>query len=130
MVKFDPATVTFLHAFAHMVLSVILAIVLFRVTASAEAFAGVWTDWLSITKPAAASSSHDPERGLTWPWLLIAFALGFLPDNGLQHVLCKTGLPFKDRHTEQEARTKIVPLTLLDGVDPRRGVPAGESKHP
>jgi hypothetical protein len=49
--------------------------------------------------------------------MLIAFGKGFEPETALLYVLCKSGLPFKDRDIGLEDQAKIVLLTLLDGVD-------------
>ncbi len=103
---FDLSPITFLRAFAHIVLSVTLAVAIYR------AVSGVW-----VPQPVAGASDLPMTDGLSGIWLMVAFALGFIPDSALQYVLQKSGLTFKQRYTELEAHTKLIPLTVLDGID-------------
>lgn len=141
---FDLSAVTFLRAFAHIVMAILLAVVIYRVTPSPEQFLNglstikqIVTGNVSPTAtPAAAPAAPvgapqsapcatdgtchagNPLAGIGPLWLFIAFALGFVPDAAIQHLLKKSGLTFKARYGEVETHTKIIPLTILDGVDP------------
>jgi hypothetical protein len=118
VVMFDLSTITFLRAFEHMVLSVILAVVIYRIAPTGEDVQyvlGVISE--AVTGKTTEIEPFDATGGLASAWYLLAFGLGFLPDSAIQYVFRKTGLPFKDRSTELEAHAKVVPLTLLDGVD-------------
>ncbi len=126
VVTFDLSPVTFLRAFAHMVLAVILAIVVFRSVPSAEAFQQALS---ALFPPApmtegalpgtqAAPATYDPRDGLNPVWLIIAFVFGFIPESALSYVLQRSGLSFKQRHNQLETFTKVIPVTLLDGIDP------------
>lgn len=155
---FDLSAVTFLRAFAHIVLAMLLAVVIYRVVPSVEQFTGGVETLKQVlgvppsepavraTAPAPSASrampvapASGPSAGLLLPdpcaaegacragnpltgvgplWLFIAFALGFVPDAAIQHLLKKSGLTFKARYGEVEKHTKIIPLTILDGVDP------------
>jgi hypothetical protein len=124
VVVFDLSTVTFLRAFAHMVLAVILAIVIFRVAPSTEAFRQLASDLLATQSATAEASGqqvaaavYDPTKGIGSIWLLVSFAFGFIPDSALTYLLQKSGLTFKDRQTALEKHTKVIPVTLLDGID-------------
>ena len=118
VVMFDLSPITFLRAFAHLVLSMIIAIVVFRVMPAAEAVThAVTTVFGAVPDPTTMPAKADATDGLGTPWLLLAFALGFLPDSSILYVLRKAGLPFKDRAAELEQHAKIVPLTLIDGID-------------
>lgn len=112
VVMFDLSTITFLRAFSHMALSVTLAVVIYRFTPDAE-------DVARILGRAAttAAKGETAATGLELPWLLLAFGLGFLPDSALLYVFRKTGMPFKDRCSELDEHAKIIPLTLIDGID-------------
>jgi hypothetical protein len=103
---FDLSPLTFLRAFAHIVLSVTLAVAIYR------AVSGIWENG-----PVGADSALPVTEGLNGVWLMVAFALGFIPDSALQYVLQKSGLTFKRRYTELEGHSKLVPLTVLDGID-------------
>lgn len=76
----------------------------------------------------AAGTSGTPAPGSTSPpasetngvgsiWLIFAFALGFIPDAALQFVLQKAGLTFKERYGDLDRHAKLVPLTVIDGID-------------
>jgi hypothetical protein len=118
VVVFDLSTITFLRAFAHMVLSVTLAVVIYRVVPAGEDVLNTFLGVLAtVTDQTFETKAFDATDGMGLLWLLLAFGLGFLPDSAILYVFRKTGLPFKDRHTELEEHAKIVPLTLLDGID-------------
>jgi hypothetical protein len=55
--------------------------------------------------------------GVSAIWLIIAFALGFIPDAALQFVLQKSGLTFKERYADLDPHAKLVPVTVIDGID-------------
>jgi hypothetical protein len=103
---FDLSPITFLRAFAHIVLSVTLAVAIYR------AVSGVW-----VPEPVPGPDPLPVTDGLNGIWLMVAFAFGFIPESALQFVLQKSGLTFKQRYTELEAHTKLIPLTVLDGID-------------
>lgn len=121
---FDLSPVTFLRAFAHMIMAVILVVVAYRVTPSlSEAldFVNLWQPE-DCTPPAEcptdrAAGIHDPRVGVSYPWYILAFALGFLPDSALYYVLQKGGIAFKDRYSELERHSRTIPLTVIDGID-------------
>jgi len=48
---------------------------------------------------------------------LLAFALGFIPESALGYMLQKSGLRFKERYSELEQHAKVVPVTIIDGID-------------
>lgn len=97
VVMFDLSTVTFLRAFAHMVLSATLAIAIYRAMPSAE--------------------PYDPQAGLSGLWLATAFGLGFTPDAALAQLKRLTGVIPKRPRVELQEHAYIVPLTLIDGID-------------
>lgn len=121
---FDLSPVTFLRAFVHMVMAVILVVVAYRVTPSlSEAldFLNLWQPDTCVPPadcPAPpAPSQHDPMQGVSYPWYFLAFSLGFLPDSALHYVLQKSGIAFKDRYRELERHSRVIPLTVIDGID-------------
>jgi hypothetical protein len=156
---FDLSPVTFLRCFAHIVLAMLLAVVLYRVMPTADSLATSAAqtvelarktvraiggepqtpaassqaaptqpaqattppaDGLEIRSPCASAwscSDTDPTTGVKAIWLIIAFALGFVPDGGLQYLLQKSGISFKGRYKELDPHTKLIPLTIIDGVD-------------
>lgn len=63
------------------------------------------------------AGTEDPGNGVYPLWLLVAFAFGFLPDAALQYLLQRGGVTFKARFNELENYTKLIPLTVLDGID-------------
>ena len=182
---FDLSALTFLRAFTHVVLAMLLAVVIYRVVPSGEAVADGWRAMLTTSQtppvataspPAAAPGSPtaagpaptppanavpppaeppglppapaasppapatpsaavgmasavspcavtgaciagDPTTGVNPLWLIVAFALGFIPDAAIQYVLKRSGLSFKSRYDEIDEHTKLIPLTALDGID-------------
>jgi hypothetical protein len=65
----------------------------------------------------AKNGPGKPADGVGSIWLILAFALGFVPDAALQFVLQKAGLTFKERYGDLDPHAKLVPLTVLDGID-------------
>lgn len=61
--------------------------------------------------------SMGAAAGVSVVWLILAFALGFIPDAALQYVLQKSGLTFKERYGDLDPHAKLVPVTLIEGVD-------------
>lgn len=134
---FDMNSVTFLRAFTHMVLATLLATMLWRATTQAYHFhvPGGVPPALEKTldervgeaaprlQPAENAGSRSEKRadlpGMTSSplWLLVAFAIGFVPDAGLQWLLQKARLDFKPRLAKFDKRSRTVPLTLIDGID-------------
>lgn len=120
VVAFDLSPVTFLRAFLHMMLAVILAVVAFRVMPSAADLMA-WADGAisAITGGPAADAApiYDPKQGISPLWFFLAFALGFIPEAALSYVLQRSGVKFKGRYDELESEVKIVPVTVIDGID-------------
>jgi hypothetical protein len=170
---FDLSPITFLRAFAHVLLAMLLAVVIYRVVPSADAVSegfralrvGLALERSEVTPaereakaeagapaqapgpapeapaapeaaeaPAAPAAparpgavrpcpgdvpcpSGDPTKGVSGLWLIVAFALGFIPDAAIQYVLHKSGLAFKARYSDVEDHTKQIPPTILDGID-------------
>ena len=115
---FDMNSVTFLRAFVHMVLASLLAVVIWRTSTQA------YSHFLSGdvgTLPVCRTDGNrapDPPGMVTSPlWLFVAFAIGFVPDAGLQWVLQKARVDFKPRVSQFDKRCRTIPLTLIDGVD-------------
>jgi hypothetical protein len=119
---FDLSPITFLRCFAHMVLAVTLAIVIYRVVPSGELLFNGFNSLASLTGFATNTPDRtllaDPSVGVQFLWLILAFALGFLPDTALQYVLQRAGFSFKQPYTKVETYTKTVPVTIIDGIDP------------
>lgn len=121
VVMFDLSPVTFLRAFAHLVLAVILAVVIYRMMPALTDIQSGLSSFADAIAGRAVGEADPvnfiPTDGLAWPWYAFAFGLGFLPDHAILYVLRKSGLPFKDRAIELEQHAKTIPLTLLDGID-------------
>ncbi|WP_155931476.1 hypothetical protein [Methylopila sp. 73B] len=116
---FDLSPLTFLRAFAHMVLTTLLAVVIYRVFPSAEGVTATAREFyaaLTGATPRPATGAAEA-AGVKSFWLILAFALGFIPDAALQYVLQKAGFHFKARYDEVEDHAKTIPVTILDGVD-------------
>jgi hypothetical protein len=111
---FDLSPVTFLRCFAHMVLSVTLAVVIYRVLPSG---ADILASATSLFSAGGGITYADPRAGVSFIWLIIAFTLGFVPDTALQYVLQRSTLAVKLRYDAVERHAKIIPLTIIDGID-------------
>lgn len=161
---FDLSPVTFLRCFAHILLAMLLAVVIYRVFPTGEDWANAVSrtgqalqtlagspQTPAVTPPVAPAPAPvgpalpglpgaaapqqpalnlaaacpagqscpttGPAAGVSAIWLIIAFALGFIPDAALQLVLRKSGLYFKERYTDLAPHAKLVPVTLIDGID-------------
>ncbi|KPF65842.1 hypothetical protein IP69_16730 [Bosea sp. AAP35] len=124
---FDLSPITFLRAFAHILLSMLLAVVIYRVFPTGEEIIGFAAGAADAVRQVSGAPSipatsppplgTDPTLGVRSIWLIVAFALGFVPDAALQYVLQKSGFTFKERYNELESHTKQVPLTIIDGID-------------
>jgi hypothetical protein len=121
---FDLNSVTFLRCFTHMVLATLLATVIWRFcTQSYEAFFPHLPlrnlfGGLPLQNVVADNSTTDSPNGVSFPiWLIIAFAIGFIPDAGLQWLLRKSKLDPKPRYNSFDDLTMTIPLTILDGID-------------
>jgi hypothetical protein len=119
---FDLSSITFLRCFAHMVLAVTLAVVIFRIWPSMDDLAPlmrrlpVLFGELPSDRPAFRFT--DPRNGINPIWLLLAFVLGFVPDSALQYVLQRSGVVYKEPYRLPDRHSKTVPLTIIDGIDP------------
>ncbi|AMJ59104.1 hypothetical protein AXW83_01225 [Bosea sp. PAMC 26642] len=131
---FDLSPVTFLRCFVHILLAILLAVVIYRVFPSGEGWSNALArvgDVLRATAgvattpqpaiPNVCTPALCPPAGAAGSvsalWLIVAFGLGFVPDAALQFVLQKSGLNFKERYSDLERHTKLVPVTILDGID-------------
>jgi hypothetical protein len=124
--SFDLSPITFLRAFAHLVLSVLLAGVVFRVFPTVGGFFGGLRDiamsaYSAISGAASAPPilpvAPSPKDGVGSAWLVIAFALGFIPDAAIQYVLKTSRIVFKETYTLLEKHSKQIPITIIDGID-------------
>lgn len=103
---FDLSAVTILRVTSNMLLSLVVAVILYR---GVPALAGVFTG-----SPLGVSAQAFPI------WLIIAFVVGFVPDSGLQTLLQKasqyiTQTKVLDKRFGQESRS--TPLEMIDGID-------------
>lgn len=110
---FDLSPLTFLRAFAHMVLSVTLAVVLYRAVPSSAGLENMVAEISGGT----GTRAFDPTSGLGPQWFVVAFAMGFFPDFALDRLMRLVDYPFKRRYTVVEKHSPQVPLTVLDGID-------------
>ncbi|GLK56124.1 hypothetical protein JOD31_001042 [Methylopila capsulata] len=118
--SFDLSPVTFLRAFAHMVMATTLAVVIYRVFPSAEGVTATAREFyqaLSGGTVDAATAVPDAAGGVKSFWLILSFALGFVPEAAIQYALQKAGFRFKARYDEVETHARTIPVTILDGVD-------------
>jgi len=135
---FDLSALTFLRAFTHLVMATVVAVVLWRVIPNLPNEFQQNIDLVraviapkaqpdappqsapvqdqSAEHPCAACTDHR-DKGIPFIWLLIAFTAGFVPDAGLQWLLRKSGLNFKQRYEKADQHSPVVPVTLIDGID-------------
>jgi hypothetical protein len=94
---FDLSALTFLAAFARLVVAVVLVLALWRAAGSV---------------PAVETAQAGPEL-----WPLIALSIGLFPDNWLTLAMDRLRLPLKRRYVEVEAHSPVVAPTIIDGID-------------
>jgi hypothetical protein len=119
---FDLSPITFLRAFAHMVLSVTLAVVLYRVLPSYDALQTAWASFTGLSaegkaQPDLQGVASDTAQGVDKMWFVFALALGFIPESALDYLLRLSRLTFKRRYSALEMHAPLIPLTVLDGID-------------
>jgi len=119
---FDLSPLTFLRAFAHMVMATTLAVVIYRVFPSAEGVTAAAREFYGAidgapAQPRPEAGVVDAAAGVKSFWLILSFALGFVPEAAIQYVLQKAGFRFKARYDEVETHARTIPVTILDGID-------------
>ncbi len=118
---FDLSPLTFLRAFAHMVLSVAIALVVYRTAPDAATIWGVmpWSEAPATGAASGGAQAQTPVEAtsLGYGWVAIAFAFGFVPDSALNYLLRLSRIVHKSVYSELEVHCRQIPLTVLDGID-------------
>lgn len=145
LVAFDLSAITFLRAFAHMLLATALALILWRVAPEmkplSEVAAKVQTSISGEKKglprqahanaetPAiesgdagvramgGASGAVPQLVAIPKVWLLFAFVLGFIPDAAFSWILQRARLTLNRRYAKVTRHGAVTPLTVIDGID-------------
>jgi hypothetical protein len=107
--NFDLSPLTFFRATVNIITAELIAITLWRAVPN-SVFEGL--DHLSGT------AQSEPFTGLSAPWILVAFILGFVPGLAERYLLTfwRRGM-IKRMDARATDRTKIIPLELVDGID-------------
>ncbi len=126
LLAFDFSAATFLRAFVHVLFAIMLAVVIWRAAPEFRSVEGAVTQaGTALDRKAAAKDNHaatDASASVkTQPvskvMLLLAFAVGFLPDAGFAWTARNARLILGGRSAEIERRAGVTPLTVIDGID-------------
>lgn len=130
LVAYSPFAVTFLRAFAHMLFAVMLAVMIWRVAPDTEPLTkvaekvqnGIVSDNKVTLRPSheeareAAEGAAKTDR-IPKFWLMLALAIGFIPDYAFSWALQRTRLTLDRRYTKASKHAAVTPLTVIDGID-------------
>ncbi len=128
LVAHSPFAIALLRAFAHMLFAVMLAVMIWRVVPDAEPLtkvaAKVQNSIVSGNKVTARPSQEEArEPGLATEgqisklWLMLALAIGFVPDYAFSWLLQRAHLTFNRRYSGMAKHSALIPLTVIDGID-------------
>jgi hypothetical protein len=132
LAAYSPAPAVILRAFAHMLFSVMLAVLIWRVAPDSEPLTNLATTVQNsidggnkatvrlgrddVREPQASSAANKPEQ-MPKIWLVLAFAIGFIPDAAFSWLLRRTRLMFGRRNIKAVNYAAVTPLTIIDGID-------------
>ncbi len=128
LIAFDLSAVTFLRAFAHVLFATMLAAVIWRVAPDPRPLATGVTQIQSstsndqraatrLTHPVADAAATVRTESVPKLWLLVAFAVGFVPDAGFSWILRQAGLILSRSSAKMARHAAGAPLTVIDGID-------------
>jgi hypothetical protein len=132
LAAYSPVPIVMLRAFAHMLFSVLLAVMIWRVAPESEPFTNIATTVQNSidggnrgTVRPSRDDIREPQAGAAASqqgqipkiWLALAFAIGFIPDASFSWFLRRTRLVFSKRHTKAANHAAATPLTIIDGID-------------
>jgi len=132
LATYSPVSIVFLRAFAHMLFSVMLAVMIWRVAPDSEPFTNIATKVQNsidggnkvtvkpgreeVREPQASTTVNKPGQ-LPQIWLILAFVIGFIPDAAFSWLLRRIKLTFSRRYTKAANHAAVTPLTIIDGID-------------
>ena len=126
LLAFDFSAVTFLRAFVHALFAIMLAVVIGRTAPDLRSIDGAMSQSaMAQDGKAAAKDNHAAADAaaavkthpLSKVMLLLAFAVGFLPDGGFAWMAGKARLILGSRSSSIRRRASQAPLTVIDGID-------------
>jgi hypothetical protein len=132
LAAYKPVSIVMLRAFAHMLFSVLLAVMIWRVAPESEPFTNIATKVQnsidggnkSTARPSRddireqqAGASPNQRGQIPEIWLVLAFAIGFIPDAAFSWLLRQTRLRLNRRHAKAANHAAATPLTIIDGID-------------
>jgi hypothetical protein len=130
LIAFDLSAITMLRAFAHTFFAIMLAVMIWRIAPDAEPLSTVAEKVQSTiagdnktTARSVRQEAQDPQtlvsktERLPKIWLVLAFAIGFVPDAAFSWLLQRTRLALNRRDARASRQTAVIPLTVIDGID-------------
>ncbi len=123
LLAFDFTAATFLRAFIHALFAIMLAVVIGRTAPDIRSIDGAVSQ--SAMAKAAAKDTHAAAdasaavkpQPVSKVMLLLAFAVGFLPDAGFAWMAGKARLILGSRSASLGRGAGQTPLTVIDGID-------------
>jgi hypothetical protein len=132
LAAYSPVAILFLRAFAHMLFSVMLAVMIWRVAPDSEPLTNLATKVQNsiesgnkVTVRPSREDVHEPQPStavnkqgqMPKIWLVLAFVIGFIPDAAFSWLLRRTRLTLNRRYTRAANHAAVTPLTIIDGID-------------
>jgi hypothetical protein len=128
LVAFDLSALTLLRGSAHLLFAVMLAVMIWRITPSAEPLTDVASKvqntLTSDNKVTLRQGRQEQQAALSAKtdrlpkiWLILAVAIGFVPDAAFSWLLHRSRLALNRRDARMARQTPVVPLTIIDGID-------------
>jgi hypothetical protein len=132
LAAYSPVPAVILRAFAHMLFSVMLAVMIWRVAPDSEPLTNLATKVQNSIEGGSkvtvrpnredvhelqASAAAGKQGQMPKIWLVLAFAIGFIPDAAFSWLLRRIRFMFNRRHTKAANHAAVTPLTIIDGID-------------
>ncbi len=124
LLAFDLSAATFLRAFVHTLFAIMLAVIIGRFAPDLRPVGGaVAQSAVALDRKAAAKENNAAAdasvktQPVSKVMLLLAFAIGFLPDTGFAWMAGKARLILSSSARNGERRASVTPLTVIDGID-------------
>src|SRR5262249_30526149 len=132
LATYSPVPAVILRAFAHILFSVLLAVMIWRIAPASEPLTNIAImvqnsieGGNKVTPRVSRDDLREPQGSAALNkqgqmpkiWLVLAFAIGFIPDATFSWLLRRIRLMFNSRNTKAANHAAVTPLTIVDGID-------------
>jgi hypothetical protein len=128
LIAYELSAITMLRAFAHMFFAIMLAVLIWKIapaSAPLTAVAGRVQAAVGSDNKATVRAAHQEDLqvqpgqtgGISNIWLILAFAVGFVPDASFAWLSRRARLAFNRREARTAKQSPVIPLSVIDGID-------------